>query len=81
MPRLCFSPESEKRLIELWAEYQRTKAGTMVKRYIKEKEIADKLSAFERELVGEGGTVYTAAMVRQSENKSEGALQKNQEDD
>lgn len=62
MPRQLFSDEVENRLIELWAEYQRNKSGTMVKRGHKEKEIADKLNSYARELGAEDSD-YTALMI------------------
>eukprot|EP00117_Sycon_ciliatum_P011962 scpid98101/ scgid4370/ len=45
MPRQIFSDDLEARLIELWADYQKSKSGQMVKRIVREREIAEKLNA------------------------------------
>ena len=45
MPRQIFSDDLEARLIELWADYQKSKNGQMVKRIVREREIAEKLNA------------------------------------
>lgn len=65
MPRQLFSDEVESRLIELWGEYERNKSGTMVKRSHKEKDFADKLNSYARQLGAEDS--YTSLMVQ---NKS-----------
>eukprot|EP00117_Sycon_ciliatum_P015744 scpid26375/ scgid4370/ len=49
MPRQIFSDDLEARLIELWADYQKSKSGQMVKRIVREREIAEKLNAFAKE--------------------------------
>ena len=49
MPRQIFSDDLEARLIELWADYQKSKSGQMVKRIMREREIAEKLNAFAKE--------------------------------
>ena len=45
MPRQIFSDDLEARLIELWADYQKSRSGQMVKRIVREREIAEKLNA------------------------------------
>ena len=49
MPRQVFSDDLEEKLIALWAEYQTKKSGIM-KRTKKEKEIADKLNLYAKEI-------------------------------
>ncbi len=64
MPKQVFSEEAERKLIELWAQYQKNKAGMMMKRSAKEKEIALQLTSFEEETFGkEKATNYTASMM------------------
>ena len=50
MPRQVFSDDLEEKLIALWAEYQTKKSGIMMKRTKKEKEIADKLNLYAKEI-------------------------------
>eukprot|EP00117_Sycon_ciliatum_P028335 scpid101738/ scgid22792/ len=52
MPRVVFSDDLEKKLIELWAEYQRDKSGKMKKRTVKEREITATINEYARELYG-----------------------------
>ena len=50
MPRQVFSEEVEEKLIQLWGEHVKTKSGTMMKRSVKEKEEAEALTAYSRQL-------------------------------
>ena len=50
MPRQVFSEEVEAKLIQLWGEHVKTKSGTMMKRSVKEKEVAEALTAYSRQL-------------------------------
>ena len=64
MPRVVFSAEVEQRLIELWGKYQREKSGTMMKRAVAEKRIADELNLYAKQLSGgDQEMIYTAAIV------------------
>ena len=62
MPRVVFTDDLEKKLIEIWAEYQRNKTGKLMKRSPKEKEIASTMNEHARELSGEQDP-FTATMV------------------
>ena len=66
MPRVVFSAKVELRLIELWGKYQREN-GTMIKRAVAEKRIADELNLRAKQLSGDvQEMIYTAAMVHNS---------------
>ena len=66
MPRVFFSPKVQLRLIELWGKYQREN-GTMIKRAVAEKRIADELNLCAKQLSGDvQEMIYTAAMVHNS---------------
>ena len=62
MPRQVFSEEVEAKLIQLWGEHVKTKSGTMMKRSVKEKEVAEALTAYSRQL-GDTESVYTASVI------------------
>ena len=65
MPRVVFTDDLEKKLIEIWAEYQRNETGKMMKRSLKKKEIASAVNQYARELYGESREqdLFTATMV------------------
>ena len=62
MPRQVFGGEVEANLIQLRGEHVRTKSGTTQKRSAKEKEVAEVLTAYLRQL-GEMESVFTASVV------------------
>ena len=62
MPRQVFSEEVEAKLIQLWGEHVKKKSGTMMKRSVKEKEVAEALTAYSRQL-GDTESVYTASVI------------------
>ena len=62
MLRQVFSEEVEAKLIQLWGEHVKTKSGTMMKRSVKEKEVAEALTAYSRQL-GDTESVYTASVI------------------
>ena len=61
LPRQVFS-EVEAKLIQLWGEHVKKKSGTMMKRSVKEKEVAEALTAYSRQL-GDTESVYTASVI------------------
>ena len=63
MPRQVFGGEVEANLIQLRGEHIRTKSGTTQKRSVKEKEVAEALTAYLGQL-GEMESVFTASVVR-----------------
>lgn len=62
MPRQVFSDAMEEKLIELWAEFQKDKAGSMMKRSKKEKEIAQKLNLYAK-AIGEADVDISQSVV------------------
>ena len=62
MPRQVFGGEAVANLIQLRGEHVRTKSGTTKKRSVKEKEVAEALTAYLRQL-GEMESVFTASIV------------------
>ena len=62
MPRQVFGGEIEANLIQLKGEHVRTKSGTTKKRSVKEKEVAEALTAYLRQL-GEMESAFTASVV------------------
>ena len=83
MPRQVFSDDLEEKLIALWAEYQTKKSGIMMKRTKKEKEIADKLNLYAKE-IGEDMEFSHSIIHNKIDNlksKGERALQEIQEGD
>lgn len=63
MPRIVFNDDLEKKLIELWAEYQSHKSGQMVKRSVKEKEITGMINAYARELYGQDADEFAVNVI------------------
>ena len=63
MPRLVFSDELEKKLIELWAEYQRTKSGQMKKRAVKEREMTAAINTYAKELYGADSPEFSQTVI------------------
>lgn len=63
MPRVLFTDDVEGRLIELWGDYQRTKNGTMLKRSLAERQIADKLNDYAKEIGLGSDVVFTGPIV------------------
>ena len=70
MPRQVFGGEVEANLIQLRGEHVRTKSGTTKKRSVKEKEVAEALTAYLRQL-GEMESVFTASVVHSKINNFE----------
>ena len=70
MPRQVFGGEVEANLIQLRGEPVRTKSGTTQKRSAKEKEVAEVLTAYLRQL-GEMESVFTASVVHSKINNFE----------
>ena len=62
MPRQVFGGEIAANLIQLRGEHVRTKSGTTKKRSVKEKEVAEALTSYLREL-GEMESAFTASVV------------------
>ena len=63
MPRQVFSEEVEAKLIHLWGVgHIRMKGGTVKKRSVKEKEVAEAVTAYSRQL-GDIESVCTASVV------------------
>ena len=69
MPRQVFSEEVEAKLIQLWGEHVKKKSGTMMKRSVKEKEVAEALTAYSRQL-GDTESVYTASVIHSKSTTS-----------
>ena len=63
MPRVVFTDDLEKRLIELWAEYQRNKSGKMKKRSLKEKEMTAKINLYAKELDGADAPEFEVGVI------------------
>ena len=70
MPCHVFGGEVEANLIQLRGEHVRTKSGTTKKRSVKEKEAAEALTAYLRQL-GEMESVLTASGVHSKINNFE----------
>ena len=70
MPRQVFGGEVEASLIHLRGEHVRTKSGTTQKRSVKEKEVAEALTTYLRQL-GEMESVFTSSVVHSTINKFE----------